>query len=356
MNLGKLAGSVGKGVTHPLARFIGTAVAAVLVGVLAGHVFWSVENQVTRTKLLPPDTPPAEYLYLDPQRVLAYLGQIEGGLTEREKRVASQTQLVSGSVKGLLGDVGASAQNQTSVEQVVTPAATDRFFSLLIKLRSGREQANGTDSPWLKNIDLDTTGPKNSADKVDEILNTVQVGDFLRVTHAHLVLPRYAAVAPKVRYAARVRTPALTPGSPRQRRDVDAYLRRLGANPALPFVVHARSVAEIDSDVPTFFVPASYAGLFDNDRLLAGDVTLVGKVIYEDLRGLPGSDCISLASLRCTYVDRQTVATFAPALKKAPNNVLATLGVAKGRAAASVRRSVTFASPMIVVLPIAIYQ
>jgi hypothetical protein len=369
----KVAESVGASITHPAVKLLATGVVAVFVGLLAGHVFWTVEKQVTRTKLLPPDTPPAEYLYLDPQRVLAYLGQIRGGLTEKEKRVASETQQVSGSVKGLIGDVDASEQSQTSVEQVVTPAATDRFFSLLVELRNGREQQNGRDSPWLKSVNLDTTGPKNTAATVDETLKSVQVGDFLRVTHAHLVLPRYAAVAPKVRYAAlvlppyspdapRVRYdaathgPALTPVSVRQRRRVNAYLRRLGANPPLPFIVWARKGGQVDPEVPTFFVPATYAGLLDNDRLLASDVTIVGKVIYENPNVLDGSECVEQPYSGCTYVDRQTVTTFAPALKKAQKSVLARLRISAGGAGTSVRRSVTFKAPMLVVLPVAIYE
>jgi hypothetical protein len=378
----------------PLAK-TAAAVFAVAVAILAGHVFWGVNHDIVRTRLLPPDTPPAEYLYLDTQRVLAYLGQIEGGLTTQEKRVASQAQSETASVKGgLLADIGASSSSTTSVEQVVTPAATDRFFALLIKLRSGREHVGGRDSPWLKNLNLQVT-KTNTPASIRKALAGVQVGDFVRLNHAHLLLPAYAALAPKVRYAAQASQSArptvtvvasgstvpgappppptaakprprpkpkarVTPASVRQKRLVDAYLRRLGRDPTLPFVAHTLDANQVDQGIATFFVPAGYAGLLDNDRLLAGELTVVGKVIYQDMRPVPGEPCRSnkLPTYRsCTYFDRQTLATFAPALAKAPKPVLELLRLRRrDQAKLAVQRSVTFGTPVIVVLPVAIYQ
>jgi hypothetical protein len=70
---------------------------------------------VSATKLLPPDTPPAEYLYLDTDRVLAYLGQIEGGLPASAKRTESETATASASLKGgLIAEVNGTAQRSTS--------------------------------------------------------------------------------------------------------------------------------------------------------------------------------------------------------------------------------------------------
>jgi hypothetical protein len=346
-----------------------TAVGAALVAGVASYFIWGTQSAVVRTKLLPPDTPPAEYLYLDTKRVLAYLGQVEGGLTAQEKRTTSQGNTVTAGVRGgLLADIGGTASSSASVEQVVSPTATDRFFSLLIKLRSGREKVGSGSSPWLKTLNL-RIGGHNTQEKVRQTLATVQVGDFLRLNHAHLLLPSYAALAPKVRYAAggaasaaslSGRKATVTPSSLRQQRSIDAYLRRLGPNPTLPFVARTTDEHGGVSGATTFFVPAAYQGLLDNERLLAGDLTVVGKVIYEDMRPLPKEPCPSPGEVGlppCTYFDRETLATFAPALEKAPKPVLARLNLdSPGRARGAVQRSVTFATPVVVVLPVAIYQ
>ena len=55
------------------------------------------------------------------------------------------------------------------------------------------------------------------------------------------------------------------------------------------------------------------------------------KVIYEDMRPLPKEPCPSQerpALPPCTYFDRETLATFAPALEKAPKPVLKRLQLA----------------------------
>src|SRR5438034_5614970 len=79
-------------------KLAATVAGSIVVGLVIGHYVLTVEKSVVRTRLLPPDTPPAEYLYLDEPRVLAYLGQIEGGLTAAEKRTASQTESVNASL------------------------------------------------------------------------------------------------------------------------------------------------------------------------------------------------------------------------------------------------------------------
>lgn len=108
----------------------------------------------------------------------------------------------------------------------------------------------------------------------------------------------------------------------------------------------------------TFLVPARYTALLDNARLLAGNLTIVGKVVYKDPR-LPGEDrCPEPGEkgLPCRYFDRETVSTFAPALQGAPASVLESLGMRREDVFARVRASVTFGVPLVVVLPVAIYQ
>jgi hypothetical protein len=340
---------------------VGTLVLGVVVGALIVRLFFSVED-TKRSGGSVADTPPGEYLYLDTQRVLAYLGQSKGGLTEKEKRVESTVASQSATLKSsLLGDIGASAEHASSVETVVTPAATDRFFTLLIELRRDHGR-DGLRHTWLHEVDAAIT-KKNSIDKVRAKLTRLQEGDFIRISNGNLYLPPYAAVVPKARYAAsylpggivQPPRPLYAPITRRERRDVVAYLKRLGPDPSLPFVLPTLSATREDSQVVRFFVPTRYTGLLDNARLLAGTVTVVGKVVYKDPR-LPGDPDCGVTRVRCSYFDRQTLATFAPALQKAPNSVLESLDLERADIIRSVRDSVTFDVPVVVVLPVAIYQ
>jgi hypothetical protein len=339
--------------------------ATVVVGLIAGRFLF--DHQVVRTKLLPPDTPPAEYLYLDSGRVLAYLGQIEGGLTASEKRTVSESESESASLKGgLLADVSGSAQSQTSIESVVTPAATDRFFTMLIKLRAGQEDIAGHKSAWLHNIDARLPSP-DGGDRIRKSLHDVHEGDFVRISNAHLFLAPYAAVTPRARYAASYlggdiqepRQPLYAPVSERGQKGLKRYLKLLPSDPVLPFVLPTLTVDRQATNPVTFFIPARYSALLDNARLLASNLTVVGKVTYVDNRIAGSTSCPSPANrsaVPCTYSDLQTLTTFAPALQKAPDSLLSNLGVKRKDVLRRVRDSVTFRAPIVVVLPVAIYQ
>jgi hypothetical protein len=307
------------------------------------------------------DTPPAEYLYLDTERTLAYLGQIEGGLSETEKRVESRSNKRSASIKDSLSS---EVTGEQSVERVVTAKATDRFLTLLVKLRQG---GKGDDSSrkWLYEIDARLTA-ENSVDRIRKLLGELREGDFVRIADAQLFLAPFAAAVPKARYASsylggQIVQPARSLYAPiraRAQAELDKYLLQLGPDPSLPFVLPTLSEGRDDPRVVTFLVPARYTALLDNARLLAGNLTVVGKVIYKDPR-LPGEKtCLrpNHQGLPCRYFDRETLTTFAPALQKAPHSVLHSLGLARSQAARAVREAVTFEVPLVVVLPLAIYQ
>jgi hypothetical protein len=352
---------------HPLATFLYGLVLAGLA-VLALILFVDIggdEAESTES-----DTPPAEYLYLDGERVLAYLGQIEGGLSDKETRNESAVIVQKTALKGgLVEELRAEREKKRTVERVVTPAATDRFFSLLVELRKGKKRPSGdNDSAWLHELDALLTST-NTVPVILDKLKTVEEGDFVRISNAQLFLAPYAAVVPKARYAAgylggrisQPPRPLYAPISDTEQKALDKYLAALGADPTLPFV--APTLAEQRGkarNVVTFFVPARYAALADNARLLVGNLTVVGKVVYKDPRLLSSGDCPQPGDrqgIPCRYFDRQALATYGPALEDAPKSVLKTLGLG-GLSSIErvVRESVTFDVPILVVLPIAIYQ
>ena len=327
-------------------KAIGLAVLAIAVGLVAGRTVWDSDAKAPLTRTLALDAPPPEFLYLDTERTRAYLGEIRGGLIDNEKRIesakATQTANVKSSLaSSLSADLGASRERQQAVEEVVTPKATDRFVTLLRELRSGRSKRGTQTRRWLHDLDA-------------------------RLEDAQLVLAPYAAAVPKARYASsylrgEIRQPPrplYAPISPDAQADRVEYLRKLGADPILPFVAPTLSEERDDRRVVTFLVPARYTALLDNARLLAGNLTIVGKVVYKDPR-LPGVDKCpepGETGLPCRYFDRETLSTFAPALQEAPASVLESLGMSEKDVFARVRASVTFGVPLVVVLPVAIYQ
>jgi hypothetical protein len=217
--------------------------------------------------------------------------------------------------------------------------------------------------PWLHNIDARLTEP-SAAEGIRRRLSGVHEGQFVRIYNAHLYLPPYAAVAPRARYSAsylggditQPRRSLYAPILAREQRDLTRYLARLGEDPVLPFVLPTLT-AERSAERPvTFFVPARYSGLLDNARLLAGNLTIVGKVTYIDARNPVACADGEVTVVPCTYFDRQTLATFAPALQKSSKRLLRSLGISPRDVERSVRSSVTFRAPVVVVLPLAIYQ
>ncbi len=310
------------------------------------------------------DVPPLEYVYLDSARVLAYLGQIEGGLATTESRTFTEKRTRSNAIKGEgVVEVSDDVERQRETQQVVTQSEADRFFTFLRILRR-----KTTPRP-LTDIDVQLT-EDNSFAGLRNQLQRLREGDFVRIRGAQLSLPPFAAVYPRVRYLPYYkggklrdpRRPLFAPLSEAERKDVVAYRRRLGNNPRLPFVVptlapdegRTGATAAKVSDVLSFIVPVKYAGLTLESGLLAGTVTIVGKVVYRDPR-LP-SEVTDDDAVRPNYVDRQALASFGHALRRAPRSLLDDLDIPRREIPNKLGRALTISAPVVLVVPLAIYQ
>jgi hypothetical protein len=300
------------------------------------------------------DTPPAEYLYLDSQRVLAYLGQIDDGLSGSEKRTATNASSINASLSaGQVATAGATSEQRLSSERVFTETEADRFYRLLRKLR------NGGPAGSLHDIDVEHASGAGR-EKLRAQLGDIHEGQFVRIKHAQLLLPPYAAVYPQLRYARYYATgsdkplrspdPALyAPVSRRSRGAIRAYVHRVGPNPRLPFVI-----GRLANPTVSFLVPARFRGLGTEPSLLSGNLTVVGKLVYKTALSDP------------PYQDQTTLDTFTLALHKAPRSLLRKLGIpstvirALGRKRkhllAHIAASLIYQAPVAVVVPIAIYQ
>lgn len=270
----------------------------VVIAVFALVIGYSWGNDESDASLSEdPGVAPAEYLYLDNARVLTYLSQVGGGLTQSEERSITQTRSLNAGVQSPGFSAGGTAQNQSFVKQVVTPTATSNYFQLLDKLQD-RAEGEGQ----IVELSAEQLADEERWRKIEE-------GTFLKVRNVPFTLPDYAADYFFLRRS----------GSPRlrgfgnlgqtfkldreQRRQVQAWLRRFGKNPRITF----------NFDIPRgggpvrMLVPAQYAALADEQSLITGgSLTLVGKVVR------------TVKTEADTFVDSQTLGGFAGALGSTP--------------------------------------
>lgn len=348
------------------------------------------ESQASDKALPEADTPPIEFAYLDPLRADAYLGQAEGGLASSEQRSEQLTNSIDASVSiGGAGQVGGSERQQLSTVATVTPQAADRFYTLLRRLREGGEAnykqsstCNGERSThWLGDVD-----DQDDASEVMDEVECIGVGNFVRIRNAQLFLPPFAQALPRVQSAnaffGALPAPRTAFTSPTQSVEItnalNGYAKLVGSDPRMPFVAAPYGADERVGHGVTFFLPAGYSGITSEPSLLSGSVTVVGEIVYSAGGGAP-------------YVDYPTVDTFGRALLKAQRALRTDLGVcstsppsatrlhslpnhlpmaaltpssppgtapcvSEQQTLEDVKESVTFKPPVVVVLPLAIYE
>ena len=272
-----------------------------------------------------PGIPPPEYVYLDNARVLAYLSQIEGGLSASEKRTrrVSATRNAGASAGGV--EAGGSAESESFVEATVTPTATTSFYRLLDRLG---------DKGYL--AELDASDPPAAFARE---LGAAAEGSFVRITNCRLRLPTYVqmeqvidetpgpitAVAAAItaqrgteeEYIAQQRaqveaeidagkTPSgrvgfgrVAFGGAEERRLTRAAERFAAAIPPTARVPLSTCAGRVlPRPRPDLLFPVTLDGLTDERSLMAGPVTLVGKVVRQ------------VRKPEETYVDRKALAAY----------------------------------------------
>jgi len=344
--LGQLWGAVKAFVTSPATAGFLFCVALVVVGIVGGFFL----DKDASTPELPEDTPPPEYLYLDNDRVLAYLGQLSGGLSNIERRRLSQADDLSAGGAAGGAEVSRTRRLESSVERDVTPTATDRFYRLLAQLEEERGKRG---KPYL------TTHPADAG------LLGIQEGDFIRIKDARLDLPRFAAVYPRAAFVERgdeTLRPLYAPQGPRDRAILRRYRSQVGKNPRLPLVTELKLEG---NRLMRVIVPVRYRALGSEPALLSGRVTIVGKVVVNDPRDPVVNDPSDPKGPEDYYLDRQTLRTFGGPLQEADRPLLDLLGYGSSRMSLGSRRGAAFKDvrssselepPVLVVLPVAIYQ
>jgi hypothetical protein len=271
---------------------------AFAVGALAAHFGW--QQTIVQAPPVPvSDVPPGEYLYLDSGRVVAYLSQLEDGLSSSELRTLSQTRSLSAGIGGSFPlQAQGTSQTQSSLQETVTPTAASLFYRLERKLR---------EQHWLKTLNASATRPGQLRRGVVRL----EEGSFVRIANVRIGLPADARIYP-------------------------AFARRA---PALPLAVKLTLGGQrID-----LLFPIAYGRLANEPSLFSTRLTVLGKIVRQ------------LDPGERAYVDRGTELAFARLLAK-NDAALRTLGLSAPRLEAAFTKAVTVRGPGAVVLPVAIFK
>ncbi|NUT55435.1 MAG: hypothetical protein HOQ03_05570 [Thermoleophilia bacterium] len=339
-------------------RFL-TVTGGVVAGAAAvAAIWWWTGDGATASALgRGPSIAPPDYVYLDNARVVLYLGQIEGGVAASERLTEQLTQNRNATVAASGFQVGGSSGRSSAVERVVTPTATARFSRLLDRL-----DAEG----FLRTVDAAAPGKA-----LAQAFGGIEEGTFVRLRNCSLRIPPYVEYGQAVQPSARLspddawtaflatgvdtvltfqtaqveagRSTVLTGTGTAQadeatKRGLAAAATQLARvvrrNPRVP--ASCGETANAPRGALDMLVPLRLGELSPERSLLAGPVTVVGKVVRAVRRD------------EDAYVDTASLALFA--------EPVATANVFAGEGEGGLAADVTVLAPGAVILPIAIYK
>jgi hypothetical protein len=312
-----------------------------LAAIAAVAIFWLIPSVRSGGEPEEPNFPangPAEFLYLDSDRVIAYLAQFNGGIFTSEQLTHKLTQAENGkaSLGGVLELEGGSSQEEMVARQI-TPTAAANYIDLLAKLEDLRE--------GLKTVGLG---------RFDRDIHGLTEGQFV-VFRTHSLRPPaylnpYLALRQKKTISTLFPMP-LDDGSGRleTRRDrarAQEFRGQVGQNPRVVFALRPLSKRELaaeragrepratssseregpaerrrrkrEAEKRVQYLMPMDAQLLTQERSLikfgGGEFTVVGKIV----RIFPGPGSDNLPA----YVDSPTVETWAQPLAEAPLKLL----------------------------------
>lgn len=286
----------------------GALVAVFILGVLSSHYHLrSPFGTGDAGSVLRPR--PAEFLYLDNERVGAYLAQLTGGIAKSER--LSETLRNEDSAKvsgGDLFEVGASSQRENFVERQVTPTAAANFFRLLADL---------IDQERLEDVEVDDL----------EDFKELDEGSFVRFTSHDLRAPVYVNSYLVVRQAGTLKALFPTAGADEyereqilaRRENAKSYAHQVGPNPRIVFALTPGKEEEASGGAPAiqFLLPVRYRQLTDERSLIkdgGGGFKVVGKVAR--MFRTPAANGNS------SYIDSPTRETWKHPLQQVPGQLL----------------------------------
>jgi hypothetical protein len=299
---------------------------------------------------------PAEFLYLDEDKVAAYLAQVNGGTFDAETITSKLTDSLNAkvTVPGA-GEGGGSQGRETSVQREVKPTDTSNFFSL----RSG----------LIEQGELEEVGLRYFRKGV----RLLDPGTFVTFKTTGLLSPQYLNAYLAVREDHTIS--AMFPASKRRRAAAKDFFSTFGLAPRVTFALRPRDAVGSDA-VPKPFV---YLLPMDASRLTAersllkyggGQFTVLGKLVRIFPEKKRDHDP--------AYIESATREIWEQPLRRAPGELLCrtdhlcsarvrkgnlpsrtrekAVEAARARALAALARQTQIKREGAVILPIAIYK
>lgn len=244
---------------HP--KFVLVVVAAVVfVAITQPSISFGIDFGGDSEAEVAPNFPtsgPAEFLYLDPARVDAYLAQIDGGSYESEKKTKKLTNSLKAklSVADTLESGGESAEENFE-EREVKPTEANRVQALAEGLVASKELAK----PTLAQFEWEG--------------KPIGEGQFVRFNTSELVAPAYLKPYLASRRSVSALQSAIEHHKP-PAGDKTPFLRDLGREP--------RAVLAVQTKSGSVYLMPIEAQLLSNERSLlkygGGEFTVLGKVV-----------------------------------------------------------------------------
>jgi hypothetical protein len=363
---------------QPLARAALVFVAGAVVGGIIVWAPWSGGGERSRFDFSSTAVP-GEYLYLDPERVVAYLAQIRGGIPGAETQTESTSETLDASAGSAVSG-SLQRRREAGVSRVVTATTAADFLNLVQKLQDGDLQK----PTRLREVDARPDPPSSQA-FADQVLDLVE-GDFVIIRDVRVLMPAHVRPYDAIRRLG----PAGFSDDPGVRRQIRRYARAVGSDPTVVLNVGAHTASDDGGHLeatlpdgrtragcpttgwPSFgrvwpaedpvnarvLMPVRYDLLSPETSLISGgDSIVVGKVVRV-LR--PPTATTAGPSPRTSDVcfsDAQAAGAFALTADRIPERVIDALpDVTRDRIRASLTSYAAVRAPAAVVLPVAIYR
>lgn len=306
-----------------------------IVGALAflaslGIAFWigyGVINKPADKEELPVlgGKQPFEFLYLDSDRVVAYLAQLKDGedITQRIQEKVTQTKSGEINVQSAL-KATASTQSEDFVERQVTPTATSIFVDLKDQLRDGEGNELTEDAAFFENFEQQVTAPEAEDD------HRFEEGEFVGFK-AKIQPPGYLSPYLSVQYRGALGALFPDSGSQRQRRVAWArrdqshkFGKRIGGNPRVMIAIEKRYGANKESRIK-YLIPVRLKQLNDERSLLGSGGTefiVIGKLVRIFDEPKEGPDNEGEGESQYPYIDSATRVLWKNPLRDAPDELV----------------------------------
>ncbi len=292
---------------------------------------------------------PEEYLYLDDERVRAYLGQLREGLSEIQQRTlttGSEQEVTLG--KPEVVQVGDKRTRSRTITETVAPTASERFYQL-----EGELERHFADAEHENTFLAQEAGAASCADITDG--DPLEEGQVVRISGARLQAPTFVLPLARLAHATQWRSKQQRDKSVDVKREelaelarrhagaLDRYVASFDKDPRVPLRLTFAAGKDATADCQVL-VPIRYLALSDAPSLLTGQVTIVGKVVRRP------------ASAKEYYYDVESAVTYGKVVDAADPAVREALGLYGGLGANAVGEASKVRYPGLVLLPIAIYK